>query len=111
MLGVFVDGDFLRWRRDGWLVFSFESVVQRGQIFIDEAGKLVRGVGEFAFQRLNIGELILARFAFVAQNRTVKLIGMFPQAFLPRDRAAFFGRHNLFTYSINFSIKVGHVLL
>ena len=111
MLGVFVDGNLLRWRRNGRLVFGFEGVVQRGQIFVDEAGKFVRGVGEFALQRLNIGELIVARFAFVAQNRAVKLIGMFAQAFLTRNGAAFFRRHNLFTHTVNFSVKVGHVLL
>src|SRR5437763_17163983 len=77
MLGVFVDRNPLRWRRDGRLVFGFESVVKGRQIFVDEAGKLVCCVGEFALQRLNIGKLVVARFAFVAQNRAVKLIGMF----------------------------------
>ena len=111
MLGVFVESNLLRWRRDSWLVFSFEGVVKRGQIFVHEAGKFVRGIGQFTLQRLDIGELIAARFALVAQNRAVKLIGMFAQTFLTCNGAAFFRRHNLFTHSVNFPIKVGHVLL
>src|SRR5690242_21046192 len=111
MLGVFVDRNLLRWRRDSRLIFGSEGVVKRRKILVDEAGKSVRGIGEFTLEGVDVGKLVIARFASVAQNRAVKLIGVFAQTFLTCNGAAFFRRHNLFTHTVNFPIKVGHVLL
>ena len=73
MLRVFIDSNLLRRRRDGGLIFGLECFVKRRQFFVDEARKLVCCVGEFALQRLNIRELIVARFAFVSSESRRKV--------------------------------------
>ena len=62
------------------------------------------------FERIDVSELVSARFSFVTEDRAVKLVGVLAQPFLAGNRAAFGCRDDFLADSVNFSIEIGDVL-
>ena len=68
-----------------------------------------RHVIQFALKRIDIGNLIGARFSFVTENRSVKLVGMFTQPFFACDCSSFGCSYDFFAHRINLPVEIGDV--
>src|SRR5207245_3493988 len=92
------------------LSFRFERIVQAWQIFRQQLIEVLGNVVQFPAQRRDVSDLVIARLAFEAEERAVKLIGVLAQAFFAGNRAAFFGRDDFFANRFDLVIETGDVL-
>ena len=61
---------------------------------------------EFAFESVDVSDLVGGRFAFVTEDCSVKLVGMLTQTFLARDCATFGRGDDFLSHRIDFSVKI-----
>ena len=66
-------------------------------------------VGELSLERVDVSDLVSARFSFVTEDCSVKLVGVLAQPFLAGDRAALGCRDDFLSHCINFSVEIGNV--
>jgi hypothetical protein len=64
-------------------------------------------VCQFSLQRVDIPDLVIAWFAFVAEDSSIELIRVLSQSLFACNRAAFCGRDDFLADSINFSVEIG----
>jgi len=102
--------DFRRRRRNRLLALGFERLVQCGQVLREKLIELLRRIIKFVSKSVDISGLVRGGFAFVAQDRSVKLVGVLTQPFLAGDRAAFGRGHNFLSHPVHFSVEIGDLL-
>src|SRR6266542_793504 len=104
-----VCADFGWWRRNWLLTFRLERFVQGGQILCEQLIEFFCRVGKLSLERVDVSDLVTARFSFVTEDRAVKLVGVLTQPFFAGDRAAFSGSDDFLAHAINFSIEIADV--
>jgi len=57
-------------------------------------------------KRIDPRNLVLGRFAFIAQDGAVKLVGVFPQTFFTGDRTAFSRCDDYLTHHIHLACEI-----
>ena len=68
--------DFNRWRRYWLLAFGLERIVEGWQFLGENLVELFCHFIQFPFKRVDVGDLVVGGFAFIAENRAVKLVGV-----------------------------------
>ena len=67
---------------------------------------MLRDLIEFAFKRVDVSDLVGGRFAFVAENCSVKLVSVLTQAFLASDSATLGCSDDFLSHRVHFSVEI-----